>query len=127
VESVAPYPFELEWTVKIGPLVEHGKGLLTRHLFAQLDLIDQFTVRLGAWSLIVEPKAGQIRLDSAIAMKTDGPARLVWFRRMEKQIATRDPNAEAPRCLWYGVGLERGGKRIGFRLFEDGRHEHREI
>ena len=122
---MTPRPFEFEWTAKIGPITESGRGVLLPHVFKERHNIDEFHVRLPGWTLGVFPKQGEIRFDQTrtVSKLKEGHGALIWFRRMEKEIGTHDKNSAPPRCLWYGVGIWVGDDRIGFRLFENGRYE----
>lgn len=99
---------------------ENGSGLLSRHLVPQKDLLDSFVLHLGFAKLLVQPRVGRIKLDGTTKFSTGEQGKLVWFRRMQKSIATHDKTNDAAECLWYGVGLEHGGKRFGYRLYADG-------
>ena len=112
-----PNPFEPLWEVKRGDVIERGKGLLP----GSRDDIQHFQVLLGYYRIKVEPMAGTISLDSNVAMTLGRQSKLLWFRRMQMMIATHDTNATmAPDCLWYGIGLEGSGQRVGYQLYEDG-------
>lgn len=113
-----PYPFEPAWEVDRGNGVERGKGTLPM----PWENVNHFRVLLGDSSVSVFPKAGYIALDNTIKLAALPQAKLIWFRRMQALISTHDTNATlAPECLFYGIGLESEGKRVGYRLYADGR------
>jgi hypothetical protein len=124
-EGKEPYPFLPNWTLKLAGIEHQGKGLLPPALQPLRDGIESFSVKLGSWSLTVLPLSGRILFDSRIVhQEKDSELRccsLLWYRRMEKQIATADKNTAADRCLWYGVGLKSPTGRTEYRLFEDGK------
>lgn len=107
----------------IGPFKATGKGLLTNRVFQVKDLIDEFIIHLGDGVLNVMPKQAKITMDSRV-MFVGNPNvfnELIWFRRMEQQIASWDINSRAAQCLWYGVGLKWPTGQHGYRLYEDGK------
>ena len=111
------------WEVERGRGIEYGKGLLPE----PQDNVNFFKVCLGDSSVSVFPKAGYIALDGTIKLAAFPNAKLIWFRRMEFGLSTHDVNHFRPDCLWYGVGLQSGDSRIGYRLFADGRIEQASI
>lgn len=120
-EAKEPHPFEPLWMAGLGPIVEEGRGLLTPLLHKNKELIDFFDVHVGPFKISVRPKDGKIFLDGSIAIQMSANSTLLWFRRMEQQIASYDPNGAAARCLWYWIGLADKESSIGFCLYEDGR------
>lgn len=117
-----PWPHEPLWACRLGPVAHEGKGLLAPALFPLRPGIDSFSVLLGTYAITVQPKLGRILFDSRVMLQTD-PGELVWFRRMDYSLGTHDVNTGAAGCLFYGIGLESGGQRPGFKLFADGRAE----
>lgn len=115
--------FEPAWRAVIGPVTEQGKGLLSRHLTAQVDLIDSFLLFLGTHTVSVRPKDAQIWFDTALVLQLVHPAKLIWARTMQKELCAGPDRNSAPfRCACYKVGLEdRTNQKHGWRLYEDGR------
>jgi hypothetical protein len=91
-------------------------------LVRQKDLLDYFAALMGSFTLTVKPQAGEIWADSLLVHK-GAPAKLLWFRRMGQEVGSLDRNSSAPRCLFYGVGLDGAGGRVGYRIAEDGSAE----
>lgn len=118
--SLEPHPWLPQWHVKLGPIVRRGEGLLPRDLFPFKDNFDEFRVFCGGFELVAKPKTGQILADSQVSAMLPLPCSLVWFRRMQQDINTRDPNSATATCLWYGIGLESNGHKQGYRIREDG-------
>lgn len=108
--------FEPSWTLQIGDKQHQGIGLLHKPLWPLADDFDLFSVRLNGTQLIVRPKEGKM-LQNLRTLWEGGPGRLVWFRRMRMMF---DGHAPEKQCKCYGLGLEVNGKRVGYRLFEDG-------
>jgi len=119
-----PSAFEFEWRAKAGPLIEAGRGLLSRNLHRQKELLDEFLVLAGDLIVTVKPKCAEILLDGHRVFKCDcaAPHELVWYRTMQKQLGG-DANSEGFRCVCYGLGLKCKQMRFGFQFFEDGRIE----
>ena len=115
-----PHPFEPPWRAILGGVERHGIGLLSPELVPLKDLVDSFDVMCGGFKLTVKPKVGQILADGTPSLSVNSPCSLKWFRSMEIKIGTHDPNSAAPDCLWYGLGIEHGGKAVGYRVFKDG-------
>ena len=122
VDAKEPKPFLPAWSCTIGPLNESGAGLLSPHVFKNRHAIDELNIHLGECVLRVFPRTACIMLDSRVVFQ-GGPVthELVWFRRMEQQIASWDVNTRAAQCLWYGVGLKWAEGQHGYRLHHDGR------
>lgn len=75
----------------------------------------------GGFMLTVKPKEGTILADSAVSHKAKGPAKLIWFRTNQFQIGTHDSNSSmSPDCLYYGLGLESSGTKVGYQIRSDG-------
>ena len=121
-----PQPFLPAWRIEIGPHKEDGRGLMPARLFSQRALVDRFTVLLGTFCLTVCPKSGEIKADGQTVLKTE-PGSLLWFRRMEQQIGSLDPNSAAAKCLFYGVGIQKADKRVGFRVYSDNTARQAEV
>ncbi len=83
------------------------------------DTVEKFVVVCGDYQITVEPKLGEVWLDTLCVIKaTRGD--LVWKRRMQFQMATKDENTKGlATCLYYIVGV---GSHT-YRLFEDGHIE----
>jgi hypothetical protein len=111
-EAKTPRPFLPAWRVKLGPVVEHGEGLLPNGIWRNLDHIDEFSVLFGDWTLKLHMPLGRcvIMEDSHIVHAHDYPhdvkPRLIWFRRMRKDFASYDTNSDSFQCLLYGVGYQ---------------------
>ena len=114
--------FEPLWKAKLQSLTVAGHGLMSREVSGQLDLVDEFEVFPGRFTLTAQPKTGRVLADGIVLVQAD-PGTLVWFRRMGIQMGTHDPNSSQPDCLFYGLGIESGGARKGCRLYHDGRVE----
>ena len=84
------------------------------------DVLDEFKVFCGGFEISVKPKDGTIFADSHCMALVAAPCKLVWFRRMEMTLNTQDRNSGAPECLWYGLGLESEGVKVGYRIRQDG-------
>lgn len=115
-----PYPFLPQWQVKLGPIIRRGKGTLDSDLKPFADGIDELRVFCGGFELSIHPKTGQIFADSQQVASAQSPCRLLWFRRMQQDINTKDRNTSAATCLWYGLGLECNGQKYGYRIRHDG-------
>lgn len=118
-----PRPFLPLWTAKRGPLTIEGRGLLS---FPKEE-VDELRVLCSGFQLTVIPKQGQIFADSSLAISAPPGCGLVWFRRMQIQLATKDRNTGLPQCAWYGLGLELNGRRVGYRISEDGSAKQADI
>ncbi len=110
-----PYPFLPLWEVKRGELAERGSGLLPGNRDVQY-----FKVFPGQFVIEVQPLSGVIQIDGSTVASLDKPCKLVWFRRMQFELGTRDENHYRPDCLWYGIGLDCDGSIVGYELYRDG-------
>lgn len=123
--------WEPSWSVEIGPMIEKGAGLLSPNVWKQKELIELFEV----WH---EPERVAIRVDLRDgsfwfngnlkfkpSLPPDTQYRLIWFRRMEKEMYTLDKDTTGSRCLFYGIGWQAtiDGKNIkaGYLLHSDGK------
>lgn len=120
--SNTPHPFEPPWILKIGPLVQSGKGLLPPEFHARRGAIEEFVLPCGGFTLSIFPVLGIIRMDSEPQF-VGAPAvryKLYWFRRMSMQLSTHDNNTAAPDCLWYGAGLTLNDEPVCYyKVFAD--------
>lgn len=114
------FPFEPIWSARIGPIERIGKGLIDRDLLGVKDGADEFTIHCGGFTLTAKPKLGQLFADSTLAVQMTAPCSLVWNRRMAQKIGTHDPNNSSTDCLHYSLGLEHGGRKLGWKIFSDG-------
>lgn len=79
-----------------------------------------FTVRSGDTDVKLNLVEGTLSLGSTVKLMAP-PGDLLWFRRMEIQMATEDKNDNcSPQCLFYGLGM---GDTCMAKIHEDGRVE----
>lgn len=116
-----PKPYLFSWKTIIGPLVEYGDGLLSKHIFNNKHLIDTFIIFLGDWTLTIKPKIGEILFDSRLMYKLKEPGFLVWSRTMEKNISTYDRSDLVAYLYCYNFGLENKKEQCLYRLFTNGK------
>lgn len=116
-----PNVFTLPWRVKIGPLTEIGRGLLTDSAHSNRRMIDEFCLLMPDYTITVNPKLGLILKDSKVDVKTN-PGELLWGRTMRFE-RSGDGNTSPAGCIWYFVGIKNESGKFGYRVFEDGRNE----
>lgn len=131
VPAITPRPWAPHWRVEVGPVSQQGDGILLPHLWKQLELLDLFEV----W---VEPKhlrikvnlhTGDIFFNNTLQHKAGLPPdvrpRLIWYRRMRKEMFTQDTTLEIPfECAFYAVGwqatVDGHNVRCGYVIHSDG-------
>lgn len=123
--------WEPEWRVHIGPVVEIGRGLLTPRIWKQRHLIDRFLVFLQPHNLVigVDLHTGAISFDQTIVEHVRLPvgarARLIWYRRMQKEMGEYDANSAPFTCAHYGIGWQAtvAGRniKVGYMIDAGGR------
>jgi hypothetical protein len=113
------FPFEPLWEARFGAITHRGRGLLDKTCRGIGKAVDCFTVVLPDRKLSVLPPVGEIRDGSTILVKVP-PGELRWLRRMQIQMNTQDHNTGAPECLFYFLGIESRGRRVGYEIYADG-------
>lgn len=82
-------------------------------------MIDLFSATINGTQMIVLPKEGKI-MQNLRTLWEGARGTLIWFRRMQMEFGRGAPKRD---CIFYGIGIETEEKRIGYRLYEDGRVE----
>lgn len=108
----APLVWEPEWRVYIGPVIDTGHGLLSPRVWRQRHLIETFTVYIAPThtTACVDLRTGLFLINgSTVQHMAVDPAvhpRLIWYRRMRKEIAETDRSAAPFECAHYGLGWQ---------------------
>ncbi len=121
------------WRVTIGPLVEEGQGILTPHIWKQRNLIEKFEILCPGVTTQLNLLDGSFWMlpsgaEPLLQFKPDFPPgtvfELIWYRRMRRELNTRDVNTDPPVCLFYGMGWKANvtGRSVqyGFNLKPEG-------
>lgn len=109
---------EPSWSLQIGEQCLNGAGVLGVRRPPD-DLIDLFSVTMNGTQVIVLPKKGKI-VQNLKTLWDGARGKLIWFRRMRIEFGNGAPKRD---CVCYGIGIQVGDKRIGYRLYVDGRLE----
>lgn len=136
VEPREPHPFSPDWRVTIGPVIFTGDGILSKEVWAQKDLIDTFELLFKGVTVKLDLRNGSIwfcpygaepQCQHHPNLPRDTKFRLIWFRRMRKEMFTEDKNTAAFECLYYGFGWQTtiNGKneRFGYTIKPDSQKE----
>ncbi len=109
--------FDPLWELRIEDNQYHGRGLLHKPLWSLAGFFESFSVVVNRTQLIALPKQGKIVRNLAAPILCE-PGKLIWFRRMQMIFDGRAPTTS---CACYGIGIQIDDKRIGYRIFPDGR------
>jgi len=130
-EPKEPQSWSPHWRATIGPLIESGDGILSKHLFKNKHLIEIFEVyhKPGELRIMIDLRDGSIFFNTQLRYRPSFPPdtkyRLIWYRRLSKEMFTLDKSTAAFDCLYYGIGWETeiDGRKIncGYVLNGDGK------
>jgi hypothetical protein len=129
-----PRPWTPHWWAKIGPVVHEGDGILAPEVFKQKGLLESFEAFIEPRQLRirVDLRTGNIYFNNRLEVRPDlapgTPLRLIWFRRMRKEVHQFDKSLTIPfETRFYGIGWQAtvGGRnlKLGFMISSDGRLE----
>ena len=83
--------------------------------------VDHFDVLLPQVTVRCSPGSGEIRLNGTTMVHCPA-GKLLWFRRMEMQLATHDTNIEGKaEPLFYGLGVRHPAGKSYVRIYPDGK------
>lgn len=109
--------FDPSWVLQMGEQQTKGIGLLHKTLWPLVDDFDLFTVTMNGTQLIVLPKEAKI-MQNLKTLWHGGRGKLIWHRTMQLVMGDGAPKSQ---CAHYGIGVQVGDRRIGYRLYPDGR------
>lgn len=119
----APIAFQFDWRAKAGPLLETGRGLLSRSIKASETELEEFQVAVGNLIVAAYPKRGEIHLDhkKVYHCPCRKPHKLIWLRRMSIDLSNGpDKNTGAASFGCHVIGLECSENKFGIQFFRDG-------